>query len=55
MTMAGFEEVTMLRLAACLECCSNHPLAAVIVGHAAANKVPLHDTACNSQTLPGEE
>ena len=53
MTEAGVEELDMLQLAACLERCSSHPLAAVIVGHAAAKHLPLDVAVSSSQTLPG--
>ncbi len=53
MTQAGFAERDMLQLAACLERCSNHPLAAVIVGHAAAMHLPLDLQVSNSQAMPG--
>lgn len=54
MTREGFSKADMLKLAACLETCSNHPLAAVIVGHSAANQLPLDAEVSNSQVLPGE-
>ena len=53
MTQVGFTELEMLQLAACLERCSNHPLAAVIVGHAASKQLPLAAAVSNSQVLPG--
>ena len=54
MTRQGFSKADMLKLAACLETCSNHPLAAVIVGHFAANQLPLDAEVSNSQVLPGK-
>ena len=54
MLYEGFTEPDMLQLAACLETCCNHPLAAVIVGHAAAKQLPLDAHVSNSQVLPGE-
>ncbi|KAL3134436.1 hypothetical protein ABBQ38_006494 [Trebouxia sp. C0009 RCD-2024] len=53
MTQVGFTELEMLQLAACLERCSNHPLAAVIVGHAASKQLPLDAAVSNSQVLAG--
>ena len=53
-TLEGISELEMLQLAACLERCSNHPLAAVIVGHAAAQHLQLDAAVSNSQVLPGE-
>lgn len=53
MTQAGFAEQNMLQLAACLETCSSHPLAAVIVGHAAAKDLPLDLHVSHSQAVPG--
>ena len=53
MIQASFSEQDMLQLAACLESCSSHPLAAVIVGHAAAKHLPLDLTVSNSQAMPG--
>lgn len=52
-TLEGFSELEMLQLAACLERCSNHPLAAVIVGHAAAQHLQLDAAVSDSQVLPG--
>ena len=54
MTLEGFSELEMLQLAACLERCSNHPLAAVIVGHAASQHLQLDAAVSDSQVLPGE-
>ena len=53
-TLEGFAELEMLQLAACLERCSSHPLAAVIVGHAAARHLQLDAAVSDSQVLPGE-
>lgn len=53
-TLEGISELEMLQLAACLERCSNHPLAAVIVGHAAAQHLQLDAAVSDSQVLPGE-
>ena len=53
-SLEGFSELEMLQLAACLERCSNHPLAAVIVRHAAAQHLQLDTTVSNSQVLPGD-
>ena len=54
LTLEGFAELEMLQLAACLERCSNHPLAAVIVGQAAAQHLQLDAAVSDSQVLPGK-
>ena len=54
MTEASCSAQDMLQHAACLESCSSHPLAAQIVGHAAAKRLPLDLPVSNSQVMPGE-
>jgi cation transport ATPase len=50
----GFEEAQVLRLAACVERESSHPLAAAIVGAAAGRGLRL-DSACESSvSIPGQ-
>ena len=50
----GITEGQMLQLSACLEKLSSHPLAAVVLGRAAAMHLPLDAEVTNSHTMPGD-
>jgi cation transport ATPase len=50
----GFEENEVLRLAACVERESSHPLAAAIVGAAAGRGLPLASCPESSTNIPGQ-
>jgi cation transport ATPase len=50
----GFEEGEVLRLAACVERESSHPLAAAIVGAAAGRGLPLDSSCESSISIPGQ-
>ena len=50
----GFEESEVLRLAACVERESSHPLAAAIVGAAAGRGLRLHFACESSVSIPGQ-
>lgn len=52
--VGGVEEGELLRLAACVERGSSHPLAAAIIGLAAARGLPLSDPVTDSQLLAGQ-
>ena len=53
-TEEGITEAEMLQLSACLEKSSSHPLAAVVLGRAAAMHLPLDAEVTSSHIMPGD-
>lgn len=52
--VGSFPADEALRLAACVEGGSSHPLAAAVVGLAAARGLPLGDAVTGSQAIAGQ-